>query len=308
MVTGVGAPLHLPLVIQMNIRDIGEIGKITALTLIAWLLPPRLWRQAAWATSSIGRDDKSGPSYQQNLAHKFSKSEIATIRYKRRAYLRELKFQILGLIGPWRSWRPHIRLVGADHLRKALDDGHGAILWVTETVFSTLIAKIALHDAGYHAYQLSRPQHGFSTSPFGVRFLNPIWTGVEDRFIAERIVINGETAADALAILRARIAVNQIIIITVVPQAHKLVQVPFLRAHLPLATGPIRLARTTGATLLPVFTFARDDGGFEVSISEPLFPTDGPADDESIAAAYAEQLESSVLDYPDQWSGWHWLT
>ena len=41
-------------------------------------------------------------------------------------------------------------------------------------------------------------------SPFGVRFLNPVWTEVEDRFIAGRVVIKGEAAADALAILRAR--------------------------------------------------------------------------------------------------------
>ena len=220
----------------MTIFDIRDIGKIAALTLIAWLLPPHLWRKAARATSSIGRDDRSGPAYQRNLAHKYSKSDIATIRYKHRAYLRELKFQILGLIGSWRSWRPDIRLVGTAHLQTALEGGGGAILWVTETVFSTLIAKIALHDAGYHAYQLSRSQHGFSMSPFGVRFLNPIWTGVEDRFIADRVVIKGDTATDALAILRARMAENQVIIITVVAQAHKFVWVPFLRDLLPLPT------------------------------------------------------------------------
>lgn len=291
----------------MTIFDIRDIGKIAALTLIAWLLRPHLWRKAARATSLIGRDDRSGPAYQRNLAHKYSKSDIATIRYKRRAYVRELKFQILGLIGPWRSWRPDIRLVGTAHLQEALEGGRGAILWVTATVFSTLIAKIALHDAGYHAYQLSRSQHGFSMSPFGVRFLNPIWTGVEDRFIADRVVIKGDTATDALAILRARMAENQVVIIAVVAQAHKFVWVPFLRDLLPLPTGPMRLARTTGAPLLPVFTVAKDNGGFEVSIHEPLYSAATQADDESIAKAYAKQLEAFVHDYPDQWSGWQWL-
>ena len=291
----------------MTIRDIGDAGKIALLALIAWCLPPRFWRSAARATSCIGKDDRAGPSYQKNLAPGLSGLEINAIRYRHRAYLRELKFQVLGLTGPWRSWHPDIRLTGINHLQAALDEGRGAILWVTETAFSTLAAKMAIHSAGYRAYQLTRPEHGFSPSSFGIRFLNPIWTSVEDRFIAERVVINGEIAAEALAVLRARIALNEIVIITVSPHAHNIIRVPFLRTCLPLPTGPIRLARATGAALLPVFTVAKDNGEFEVSIDAPLFPANAPSDDRDVAAAYAKQLEPWVLKYPDQWNGWPWL-
>ena len=291
----------------MTIIDIIDIAKIAALTLVAWILPPRLWRKAARATSSIGRDDRSGPAYQRNLSHKYSKADIAEIKRRRRAYLRELKFQILGLIGPWKVWHPRIHLTGTDHLENALQAGHGAILWVTDTVFSTLITKMAFHDAGYQVHQLSRPQHGFSMSCFGVRFLNPIWTGVEDRFLAGRVVIKGDTAGDELRILSARMAKNEIVIIVVVPQAHKFIWVPFLRDLFPLPTGPIRLARTAGAPLLPVFTVAKDDGGFEVSIHEPLCSAIAPVDDDAVAQAYAKHLETFVDAHPDQWSGWHWL-
>jgi lauroyl/myristoyl acyltransferase len=288
-------------------RNVLDIGKVVALTLIAWLLPPRFWRKAAMATCSIGHTDRCWPAYRFILAHKYSESEIAGISTRRRVYLRELKLQILGLNGPWRSWRPDIRLIGTAHLRKALEGGHGAILWVTETAFSTLIVKMALHNAGYEACQLSRPGHGFSTSSFGVRYLNPLWTRVENRFIAERILIIGEYATEAMAVLRARIASNRIVIITVAPQAHKFAEVPFLRTHIRLPTGPVRLARTTDAVLLPVFAVAKENGGFEVSIQEPLHPTGGEAGDESIATAYAKRLEPFVLEYPDQWNGWHWL-
>jgi lauroyl/myristoyl acyltransferase len=291
----------------MTLRDIRDMGKIAALAMIAWLLPPRYWRNAAIATSVVGGDDFAAEAYRNNLAPAFSAADIAAIRRRRRVNTRELNFQIIGMTGPWRSWRPDIRLIGANHLQKSLDNGHGAILWMTETSFATLIAKMALHDAGYRACQLSRPKHGFSMSDFGVRYLNPIWVGAEDRFIAERIVIRGKTAADALTVVRARLAANQPVIFAVVPQAHKLVFVPFLRSRLPLPTGPMRLARTTGAALLPVFTVANDSGGFEVSIHEPLYPAAGETDDESIATAYAKQLEAFVLKYPDQWNGWHWL-
>jgi lauroyl/myristoyl acyltransferase len=292
----------------MTIRDVLQLGKLLPLALIAWLFPPRFWRKAAMATSWIGKTDRCWPVYQYILGHKYSKSEIAGISVRRRSYSRELKLQIFGLNGPWRFWHPDICLNGEDHLRRALEGGHGAILWVTETAFSTLIVKMALDNAGYRACQLSRPGHGFSaTSSFGIRFLNPIWTRVENRFIAERILIIGESAADALTKLHARLAANRIVIITVAPLAHKFAEVPFFQGQLQLPTGPIRLALTAGAVLLPVFTFTTDQGGFEVSIEEPLYPASGCTSVENIAAAYAKRLEPFVLEHPDQWSGWDWL-
>lgn len=170
-------------------RDIWDIGRLVALTPIAWLVPPRFWRKAAKLTCSINSAERSWPEHKNILADKYSEAEIANIAARRRYYMRELTIQILGLSGPWRSWRPVVHLNGTTHLRKALEGGHGAILWVTETAFSTLIVKMALHNAGYQAIQLSRPGHGFSASDFGVRFLNPLWTRVEDRFIAERLLI-----------------------------------------------------------------------------------------------------------------------
>ena len=288
----------------MTIRDVRDVVRLAALASIACLLPPRFWRKAAFAICYIGRSRHYSPAHQKILERKYSKSEIADISARHRAYLKELKLQILGLNGPWRSWHPDVHLNGAVHLREALERGHGAILWVTATAFSTLVAKMALHDAGYHACQLSRPVHGFSSSKFGVRFLNPLWTRVEDRFIAERVLIFGEYAAEALKTLRARLSANKIVIITVGAEAHKFSQVPFFDTKLGLPTGPIRLARTTGAAILPVFSIAKDNGGYEVSIQEPLQPAGAESDDESVAAAYAKRLEPFVLEYPDQWNGW----
>jgi len=291
----------------MTSRDFLDVGKVIALTLIAWLIPPRFWRKAAMATSQIGQTDHSWPLYRRFLAEKYPESEFAKISARRRGYVRELQLQILGLNRPWRSWRPSIQLNGLVHLRKALEGGHGAILWVTETAFSTLIVKMALHNAGYRACQLSRPGHGFSSSSVGVQFLNPLWTRVENRFIAERILIAGESSADAMTALRARLAANGIVSITVAPTAHKFATVPFFHEHLELPTGPIRLSITTGAVLLTVFAYTNHNGGFEVSIQGPLFPNSGQADIEGIAGAYAKRLERFVVEHPDQWTGWHWL-
>ncbi len=247
----------------MILRDVLQIGKLLPFTLTAWLLPPRLWRKAASATGWIGKSYPDLSVYQDILGQKYSTSEIAGISARRRSFRRELKLQIFGLSGPWRSWRPKINLNGDDYLQRALGAGHGAILWVLETSFSTLVVKMALHRHGYQACQLSRPGHGFSQSSFGIRFLNPIWTGVENRFIAERVLIVGESATEALAVVRERLAANRIVIITVAPLAHKFVEVPFFHGRLQLPTGPIRLALTTGAALLPVFAFTTDNDRFQ---------------------------------------------
>src|SRR5262249_37774984 len=155
---------------SMTLHDLVDIGKIVALTLIAWLVPPRFWRNAAMATTRVGQIDRTKSLCNYILGRKYPETEIARISKRRRGYVRELRLQILGLNGPRRFWRPNIRLDGAIHLRQALEGGRGAILWVTETAFSTLIVKMALHNEGYQACQLSRPGHGFSTSSFGIRF------------------------------------------------------------------------------------------------------------------------------------------
>jgi lauroyl/myristoyl acyltransferase len=95
--------------------------------------------------------------------------------------------------------------------------------------------------------------------------------------------------------------------ITVVPLAHKFAVVPFCRSQLQVPTGPIRLAMSTGAALLPVFAFTRKNGEFETSIQPLHHPNIGQMDAENVAAAYAEQLEQFVLQHPDQWTGWDWL-
>ena len=43
-----------------------------------------------------------------------------------------------------------------------------------------------------------------------------------------------------------------------------------LNARLVLATGPLAMAWSTGATVLPVFTLLKEPGRFEVTIGKPI--------------------------------------
>ena len=292
----------------MTKDDVLRVGKVAAFALIAWATPPRWWRKVAVAMPGTGTAN-AGPGphlMQQVLGPAFSADALSVLDNRRRACSREATLQILGLNGPWRSWRPKIRLHGEAHLRNALDGGKGAILWVTDSAYSTLIFKMALDRAGYRAHQLSRKQHGFSTSPFGIRFLNPLWCRVENRFIEERVLIPDNDAAPAMAILRARLASNRCVIITVGAQAHRFAEVPFANHRIRVPAGPIRFAQSTGAMLLPAFAFQAENGAFDVTIENAL-PADKAGTFDSVAAAYAKRLEPYVRKYPEQWTGWDYL-
>jgi lauroyl/myristoyl acyltransferase len=218
----------------------------------------------------------------------------------------ELAMQILALRRPGRRWRPRIRVDGYENLAAALRRGAGALLWVSDFVYRPVIVPLAIRQAGFRSpVHLSRPEHGFSVSPFGVRFLNPVWVSVENRFLTERVVIKNNDASAALNTLRNRLARNEIVSITVAETGRRTLDAKFLHGTLRVASGPIHLARTSGAPLLPIFAVRNPQGIYEVSIGRAL-PVDDVADPPyaTTVLAYAAMLEPFVRKYPDQWNGW----
>jgi lauroyl/myristoyl acyltransferase len=291
----------------MNRTDLIQVGKVAALAIVAWSIPPRLWRTASATLSHFGSHGTDPSFYQRVLGPAWDAKACSILDYRRLVCRREGKLQNLGLIGTWRSWCPDIRFHGEAELQKALNNGKGAILWITESAYSSLIFKMALHRAGYRASQLSRPSHGYSASPFGIKFLNPLWTTVEDRFIAERVTIHNDNATSALAILRARLAANRVVIITVNSLAHKFVEAPFFQDFIRVPTGPMRLMQETGAALLPAFAFAANSTHFDVTIERALPSADSEGTFNTAATVYSKRLESYVRAYPEQWTGWDFM-
>ena len=217
--------------------------------------------------------------------------------------MREQSMLMLALLPPWRRWQPSIRWHGMEHLTRALELGSGAILWMAGA-YTTPILHIALRRAGIAHCALARPEHGFSASPFFIRFINRFWTQVEARYLTERILITDDDPGSALLVVGERLKSNKAVCIALGRQAWKLVPAPFLDVELQVPTGPIDLARTFGATLLPVFTFRADDDGYEITVEPPLHTEPGATVDyRAIARDYATLLEPLVLRHPDQF-GW----
>ena len=288
-----------------------SISKLAALTALVWATPPRYWRQLA--RLGVGNhEDRSDPYcavYRQALAVSDEKS-LSAFCAARRVSLREAKMQVLGLAGPWRQWRPPIRLFGEQHLLAALRRGKGVILWASPFTYSHLVFKMALKQAGHPITQLSRPTHGFGPSPLAIRLLNPIWMHVEERFLRERVLIDGVETEPAIKRLKSRLAENGIVVITVGNEARHTVEVPFLKHRLRIATGPAFIAQSSGATLVPAFAVRGTDGTYEVTLESPLPvpPRDaGPEALIEVAAALARRIEPHAQRFPEQWSGWNEL-
>jgi len=201
---------------------------------------------------------------------------------------------------------PPVDVAGLTHVEDALAAGRGVLLWVGRFAWASIVTKAGLWAAGYRVTHLSRPTHGFGTSAFAIRWLNPIWTRIEERFLLERLVMTPGAEATTLRALRRRLEHNGLVSISVGDEGVRTVEVPFLESRLRLATGPMTLALTSGAPLLPVFTVRGPSGGLRVEIETALTVPPDPTRrrrEAQIALAYAARLEPWVRRYPGQWLG-----
>ena len=209
------------------------------------------------------------------------------------------------------GWVPKMRLEGEEHLKTALARRKGAILWVAHFCFNTQVTKMALRAGGYRVSHLSRSEHGFSKSQFGVRFLNPLRWNAELKYLDKRIIIDRSDPGGSLREAQAVLEDNRIVSITAGAwEGRRVARGRLLGGRYPLATGAPDLAQRSGATLLPVFT-TRIAGSkaFRVRIGEPL-ATEFEDKLEAIRAAtvgFQAALGIAVLESPDQWRGWKYL-
>jgi lauroyl/myristoyl acyltransferase len=193
-----------------------------------------------------------------------------------------------------------------EHLTAALGQGRGAILWDSHFQFAAVVTKMAMRRAGIDLHHLSHPRHGFSDSRFGMRFLNPLRTRCEGRYVAERVVLSLDGPVAAMRTLLKRLRGNAVVSIVVRGSGLHPCPAPFFDGRLAVATGAPDLAHRSGAALLPVFT-VRQGGRYVVAIESPL-AIDVAAERHAAAAAaaaeYARRLEPHVAAHPGQWAEW----
>jgi lauroyl/myristoyl acyltransferase len=277
-------------------------------------IPENRWADVAmWVERTKVRVGQPSPTKHARVIRQAlaltSLKEAEAIAWRAAAGRTEHHIQVMKVLSA-RGWAPRIHLEGEEHLKHALAKGNGAVLWVAHFCFNTQVTKMALKAAGYRVAHLSRPEHGFSKSQFGIRHLNPLRWNAEISYLDKRIVIDRTNPGSSLREAKTMLADNRVVSITAGAwEGRRVVRGPLLGGRLALASGAPNLAHRTGAALLPVTTTRVGGKAFRVKIGEPL-PTGFQEKPEAIRAATAgflTVLEMAVLESPDQWRGWKYL-
>jgi lauroyl/myristoyl acyltransferase len=292
--------------------DLAIAGSFAALLAPSWLLPERTWAALCHGVARTpGLID--GSTLERTIAGietaigPLGPGVAARIARDLQAAIYELRMQNLRAWRPG-GWEPSIELVGEDRLLRSLARGRGAILWVAHFAFNSNITKIALHRHGYRVSHLSRPEHGFSKTRFGIGFLNPVRCIPEDKHLAQRIVY--DRRAPSIAMRRMLQALRQGGVVSITAGAWEgsdLAEAPLFDGRLSVAVGAPRLAAHAEADVLPVFSVRDPARGFQTIIEPPLTVDPALPRDEACLAAAAEYLrrhEPWIRRFPEQWRGW----
>ena len=295
-------------------KDIYEVPRLVVQGLLAWTLPESGW----WPLSRLfgqvnaamhpSRNRRETADIVPVLTGTPVATRVAGIAVENWANRYEERFHYLRAWRPG-GWNPDLEIVGAEHVRAALAKGRGILFWAGNFSFNDLVTKMMWHQLGLSVSHFSRPIHGFSTTKFGVRYLNAVRRRIEDRYLGERLMVEIEETRGAMERMRDRLADNGAVSFTVGNRGHRTATASFLGGRITLATGPLVLARVVGATVLPVYTLRLAPRWFEITIGPPLGVPQGAAgkpDYDAAVQAYADRLAPFVLRDPGQWRGWRY--
>lgn len=292
-------------------EDLGFLFRLPIFAIVSLLVPEARWRNVCLWMERLKRPSlpQGDIAPRQDLAA----FGVAGGADRRRvgAMRSEHNIQIVRerLVG----WAPEIELCGLEHLDAARQAGHGAVLWIAHFAFNAFAAKMAFARADFEVFHVSRPEHGFSKSRFGIRFLNPIRTGAELKYAAGRVVIDRANPAASMNEARRLLRQNRFVSITAGAwEGEFLVSARIGQSAMELAGGAPRLAKVAGAQLLPVFVVRDDSSGkIRVSVERPIDLDSRRDKAEMIQGAtqdFADRHLPYLKAYPHQWRDWEKLT
>lgn len=197
-------------------------------------------------------------------------------------------------------------LDGWSHVERSLAAERGAIVLVAHFVHNGLAPKQVFYAKGQPLTHLSRLEHGYSKTRVGMRVLNPVRSGVEDRYLRRRALIRDGSATTALRQLARALQANQVVSLTAGAwEGSSIVEVPLFGRLYPLATGPFALAKLTGAPVLLLIATRASDGTVHVAITPPL--SHGSDHIVDMGREAVERMAPYIRANPGQFRGWAYL-
>ena len=296
-------------------KDIYEVPRLAVQGILAWTLPEPLWwplsrlfgkMNAACNPTRTRSDASLIKAALANSEHRDRAKHIAVELWANRY---EERFHYLR---SWRpgGWNPSINISGAKYVESARSQGRGIVFWSATFAFNSLINKMAWYRLGLKVKHFSRPAHGFSTTRFGIRYLNVVRRGIEDRYLLERLMTPEHKTKETLNSIRNHLKEKGIVSFMIGDKGRQQASVSFLASRITLATGPLAIAHQTNAAVIPVSTLRTGPGRFEVVISAPINSSVGLESNVDFSEAvqtFADLITPYVLQDPGQWRGWNFV-
>jgi lauroyl/myristoyl acyltransferase len=304
---------------SFRIRDLYVFSVLALARIMTWLSSPLLKElvisSIAFAAYHISRNKRQ--LTEQNLSEAFAGKLTAD---QKRTIVKGAFYgfwqETFSSLSPGVE-RSGVKLLGLEHLRGALKNNRGVILWENKSFGRRFVAKQILHENGFPLLQVHAENHlgsllGDSRPATRARrdVINPFIEACAKQFLAEIIYL---PTSDSLAFARTlldRLRQNAILCVAGDGKmGQKLIPLKFLGRSDVFSTGMVSLAKISGASILPMFCLLESDGKTRLIIERPIQLETGERERvvENTLARYVDSLESYVYKYPDQYRNWHLL-
>jgi len=259
----------------------------------AWFLPVGAQRRLArWTARFVFRlAPRLRRRLEKNLGRVLGRHDPARLRAAVLAVLAHYGDYLLDFFALQRGRRDRLLRSsrGDERLRAAAAQGRGVIL-ATAHLGSWEMAALFLADQARAITVVSAPEE--------IGYLGALRSSIRSGQRHDELLLGGDpmAALDLLERLRGGGMVGMQLDRAV---GSSFASVPFCGARLKMPRGPARLARASGAPIVPVFALFAEGGGYELVVEEPVDPRG--ITEEELQMRLAAVLERHVRARPEQW-------
>ena len=300
-------PASRPLI---KLSDIPLVGWLLLATVAGAVLPAR-------ASFSVGRAAAAVsalmPHHRRTMARMkraLNLDQASAKAMMRRQINRKFDNSISFFRDVFHSDGRTVTMCGLEHLWRAHKHGKGVVIWMADMASASDAAQLGFCQAGFPLAHMTRPEHGFSMSRFGMTFLNPLKRAHERRFLSRHIMYDRANPGEALDAMAQTLRSGGLLsVLATTYEGRTLAEADFLGGRCQVAAGPPRLALDAGCPVLPLFVIADEahPGHYRCELQAPLAMRnrDKKLAARAAAADFLHRLEQVVRDHPAAWRGWH---
>jgi KDO2-lipid IV(A) lauroyltransferase len=307
----------------LSLRDLYHLLVIVLLRITVWLPGTRVKPWLVGCIASVAHRVQARKRHlaEANLAMaidgNLDESERERIVRQSFEVVWEEIFSLLPSATEWDALQDSIRVDGLEHLRGALSDGRGAIMWESHFGKRSL-AKRALHQMGFPLCQVHHERHLGGLFPghgpmtwLRLHVVKRFFDRWEKQFLKDTIYL---PRSGSLAFTRTLLRqLQENVVLCTAADGHygqRPMLVQFLGQVDPFQTGMLSLAKLSGSPILPMFCFRHPDGAMRLIIEAPIQMAAGSDRERDLREAltrYVRLLESYIRQYPGQYRNWHFV-